>query len=491
MVDVAAFRGVRFAVADLGAVTCPPYDAVDPGLAVRLASRSPYNAVRLELPPNDPQLPRPGDPDRPPTGDSQDETPVVASRPSSGRPGRTDAYEQVAETYARWRREGVLRRDPRPALYVYEQRWADGVRRQRGVLAALGLSPWEDRQVVPHERIFPPAVADRRRLLETLAVNTSPVWVLGEGEPPAVTSALDEIIAGPPQAAFRDDAGVDNRLWVVTDRAFHATVRDGYADQRLLMADGHHRYTAAVEHLRATAPDAGRILAYVVGADGADGPDIQPMHRLAAAVPPDPAARLRAAGLRMEPVDTGCASARARQLEDRLRAAPRPAVGLLTDRLAAVVTVENRGRAAGWRSVHPGDQLAGLDTVLADDLLGGPLAGPVAGRSDGGTEDRAHTPPRGHSGATVYSPDLIALAGAVTAGRAAALLMVRPVTLATVRATAAAGRRMPPKTTAFFPKPRTGLVLRPLDAESPDPGAGPDSMQPPHGDEPFGVRKPS
>ena len=152
MADVRPFRGLRFTAAaapDLGSVLCPPYDVIDGEDDRRLRERHPYNVVRLEL-----------------------TTASVAGGPE----GR---YDEAAGTLRSWRDEGVLVRDDVPAYYLHEATFSygGGQATRREIVAAVGLEPWDRRVVLPHERTYPRAKADRLRLLAATETNLSPILV--------------------------------------------------------------------------------------------------------------------------------------------------------------------------------------------------------------------------------------------------------------------------------------------------------------------------
>ena len=156
MPDIRPFRALRFdpeVVGDLGPLVAPPYDVIGPDLERTLLARSPHNAVRLDLPHEEPRE----DPD--------------------------ERYRRIAKTFAAWRSDGSLRKDPRPGVYVYEQTYrvpgTDIERTQRGFFARLHLEPFgPDGGVLPHERTLAAPREDRYRLLRATGVNTSPVVVL-------------------------------------------------------------------------------------------------------------------------------------------------------------------------------------------------------------------------------------------------------------------------------------------------------------------------
>src|ERR1700745_436593 len=142
---VAPFLGERYAAVDrLGALIAPPYDVIDPPERARLAALDPDNIVHVMLPEAPPGAPE------------------------------AQRYRAAAERLASWRRTGVLRRDPRPALYVLAQDFTlpTGERRtRRGVFAAVAAEGYEPRRIRPHEHTHAGPKADRLALLRATATN--------------------------------------------------------------------------------------------------------------------------------------------------------------------------------------------------------------------------------------------------------------------------------------------------------------------------------
>ena len=423
MVAAAPFRGLRFdpaVVGDPGRVTAPPYDVISPEARAAYAAMSPYNVVRLIL-----------------------ARPSPADGPEPGVDGTAD-YREVAELLGAWQAEGVLRRDMAPCLYVYEETYELHGRRlvQRGVLAGVTLDDtgtW----VVPHERTMAAPVADRLRLLEATEANLSPVFGVyaGAGGPAAV---LDDVTATEPALDCVDETGVRHRLWAVADPDRIAAWRERMAAQRVLIADGHHRYRTSLAYRDAMrAANGGRpgpwdeLLMFLVDAD-LHGPAVLAIHRLLAGV--DGATVL--AGLEGDFDARPVASpAEAEQALGRL---PENAVafGLYAGaRSWLLVARDPAGLAAE----------AGRDRRMLDvEVLHGPVLSKRLGVSD-------------FEGRVVYQSDLAAAVTAVDGGAASSLLILRPAPFGAVAAIAAGGETLPQKTTYFYPKPRDGLVLRPLD----------------------------
>jgi len=412
MVAAAPFRGLRFdpdVVGEHAQITAPPYDVISPEARDAYEAMSRYNVVRLIL----------------------------------ARPG-PDGYRHVAELLAAWEAEGALRRDPTPCLYVYEETYdLRGERRvQRGALASVALDD-SGTWVVPHERTMAGPVADRLRLLEATEVNLSPVFGVyaGGGGPTAV---LDEVCTTEPALDCVDETGVRHRLWPVADPDRIAAWRERMAAQRVLIADGHHRYRTSLAYRDAMRAAAGgrpgpwdELLMFLVDAD-LHGPAVLAIHRLLT----DVSGAAVLAGLEGDFAATPAGSpAEAEELLGRL---PPEAVafGLYAGGQSwLLVARDPEGLAAE----------AGRDRRMLDvEVLHGPVLSKRLGVSD-------------FEGRVAYESDLPAAVAKVDQGAAASLVILRPAPFGSVAEIAAGGEILPQKTTYFYPKPRDGLVLRPLN----------------------------
>jgi uncharacterized protein (DUF1015 family) len=342
-----------------------------------------------------------------------------------------DPYATAATTFAAWIDGGLLRRDE-PSFYVYRMSWTSpaGVDTSTtGVLGALELSAPEAGQVLPHERTTPKARSDRLDLLRATRANLSPIWALC---PVRGFSALLPT-AGEPIIEFCDDDRVTHELWRVTDRAAQEAITAAVAEEPVLIADGHHRYETSLayrdERWHAVGdgsrdPGAGSTLAWVV--ELADEQlQVGPIHRALGGGHPV-AGLLDALASRFDvvPADEDAALAWWEQ-----------------GRGPCVVTRE------GWwmlevRDAHGGG-LPDLDSARIDDAL--------CGLDDTRLE---------------YQHDVASIRTRIASGDLLAGLLARPATLTQILAVARGGERMPPKTTFFAPKPRTGLVFRTLDEPS-------------------------
>jgi uncharacterized protein (DUF1015 family) len=414
---VTPFRGVRFdprRVSDLAAVTSPPYDVIDPDGAARLEQLDPHNVVRLILP-------------REEADDAR---------------GRTSRYEHAAARLAAWREEGVLRRDPEPALYVYEQS-APGLL-QRGLLSAVGLRHPDERVVLPHEDVMPGPVADRLELMRATAANLEPILLVYDGGGPT-RDVVEEAAAGEPLVETTTEDGIRHRLWAVVDPAVHERVGADLRPRQALIADGHHRY-ATYRRLQAERRGAGlgsgpwdSGLALLVDS-GTYPLQVQAIHRVVEGLPLDSAVEAASAVFRVEEAGT--------DVEAGLAAldAAEGAAFLLGDgrRLTVLSDPDPVALATALPPLH-----SELWRQLDASVLHALVLQRVWRLGDGDERVRY-----------LHDRDA-ALRTAQQSGGTAVLL--RPVPVDQVLQIAATGERMPRKSTSFGPKPRTGLVLRLLD----------------------------
>ena len=230
MPEIRAFRALRYdpsAIADTAQVVAPPYDAIDPDEHERLLARHPANVVRLDFP-------------RDELGDEPD-----------------DRYRRAARTLAAWRSDGTLHKDPHPSIYVYEQTYrlpgTDVERTQCGYFARLrleALGPGSG--VLAHERTLAGPREDRYKLLRATGVNTSPVVGLYDDAEGVGRPILDAVTARAADLDITDEDGVRHRLWAVPAdgdaAAMVAPLLEVAAQGAVTIADGHHRYEAALRY---------------------------------------------------------------------------------------------------------------------------------------------------------------------------------------------------------------------------------------------------
>ena len=213
MADVRAFRAIRYderIAGGLSDLICPPYDVISPEQRAGLESRSPYNFVRVELPPAGP------------TG-----------------------YAKSAALLGDWRAKHVLRQDLPASLYVHEHEFTlHGARAtRRGVFVALRLHEPGEAVVLAHERTFPKAKVDRLELLRATRTNTSPVFGMV-----AASGAIEALAKAGHKLATASADGDAHRLSRVTNPDAIAAFASAMKSERVYIADGHHRYETALAY---------------------------------------------------------------------------------------------------------------------------------------------------------------------------------------------------------------------------------------------------
>ncbi len=229
MAAVEPFRAVRYtgAAGPLADLVAPPYDAVTPAERDRLVARSPYNVLRLTLPPS---------------------------------------ADEAGRLYRDWLEGGILAREDEAAAWLLVESYAgpDGVERdRRGLVVSLSAEPYEAGRVLPHERTDLATRDERVRLLRATGAQPEPIFLLHESRLEVETPQRDP-----------DLVADGSRLWRLGDHDPSALAHD-----TLVVADGHHRYESAIELGRELGDDGARIMALVVSAED-PGLHVFPTHRL-------------------------------------------------------------------------------------------------------------------------------------------------------------------------------------------------------------------
>jgi len=427
MADVRPFRALRYepAKVDAAVAIAPPYDVISAEQQRALYERSAYNVVRVEY------------------GEQRaDDTPS------------DDRYSRAARDVAAWRRAGVLVREREPALYRYEQRFErEGLPYTRTAFFCLvRLEEWEKRVIKPHEHTLSGPKQDRLALLRATRMQVSPVYSLYRT--PTGSAPLPDAPASP-LYDFEAD-GERHTLAAVTDVRAVEAFRALLADSDVYIADGHHRYETALVYRdecrgRASTWSGEEPENFVLMAlgDVADpGLLVLPTHRLVSprSSPADVLAPL-AEHFSVEEVDVAAARASSRMAwsgDSRFYAfGPLP---------GAMHRLTLRDRP-GVEAMMPADQPAAWKRLDVNVLQYGVLQ-PLFGIDDAVLA----------AGRVVaYTQDQMEAMEAVTSGRAHVAFLLGATPVAQVLAVADAGGRMPQKSTYFYPKLPTGLVMNALE----------------------------
>ena len=389
----------RDAASRLPELSAPPYDVLSADDRAHYASLDPRNIVHIDVPLED------------------------------DGPGR---YDKAAKELAAWRTEGTLVVDDRPSFTLYRMTFTDDAGRRRstvGVLGALEVVDEGAGGVLPHERTTPKAKTDRLDLTRATLANLSPVWGL------SLCAGLSELLQAPgePVGGFTDEQGVEHRVERVADPDRVAAISAAVGSQPVVIADGHHRYAISRTYRDETraagasvAPAAATTLTYVAELV-AEQLSIAAIHRLVT----DASSETMAGILRTCYDPVGDVRVSGATLSDM-------------DARGCICLVRPDGTGTLWRE-RPADVAAvrALDSARLEHAI----------TTSGSSLE---------SIGITYQHGVSEILEALVAGHAQCAVLIRPVSLAEIRRTADEGLLMPPKSTFFTPKLRTGLVIRPL-----------------------------
>ncbi len=415
--EIAPLRALRFDLDRLPAkdgsrglsgVVAPPYDIIAPPEHRALLERSPRNIVRLTL------------------GD---------------RPGEKADYLERARLLDAWKAEQVLREDPEEALFVYGVDYqvpgGGGRAAFRGLLALGSLHDFSEGVVLPHERTFPKVVDDRSRLLEATRTHLELIFLLYSDRSREIDSVLGGASARAPDAAVEARPGETHALWSIRGTAEIDRLRRLFRKERPIIADGHHRYTTACRYGQAhkgdpsKSPGAGwqpMVLGNLFG----EGLTILATHRLVSL--------------------GGRAAEGLRVLEERLVPAK--------DASSADFVVETREAAVRWLSVPPAVRssrkgVARTNYAVLHDLVLGEWLKPLLGAAPAA----AGSPSAATAEPVKYFKEGTGEREALLRGEGDILFRMRPVDRQEFREVVEGGEVFPHKTTFFYPKLWSGLVL--------------------------------
>lgn len=419
MATIRAFRGLRYTAdaGNLDELVAPPYDVIGEAERAELVARSPLNIVHLTLP----------------EAHSDDRSKFVK-------------YARSAATLAKWRREGLVAADDAPTLYRYTQtfkvpRLPESFTRT-SMIALIKVEPYTQGTVLPHEQTFPKHKEDRLRILEATRAHLECIFGLYEDPDGQLLSTL---AAAP--AAFsietRSDDGVSQRLEGVTDAKICETLANMAEEKRIWIADGHHRYETALAFREALGPKPGLVAEdfMMMALDSMSDPGLAllPTHRMLRQVQFDAARFLTDIADEFEVED--CPNAQLMDEIERRAATGARAFGLaLPGGGGKVLHVRDMGSVV---AKVPGDGSADLRS-LDVSILHGYLFERALGLTGLDFFD--------------YTRDPDEAVAAVETGSPATFLM-NPPTVEDMRRIAEGGEKMPQKSTYYFPKILSGLVL--------------------------------
>jgi uncharacterized protein (DUF1015 family) len=453
MPDIAALRGIRYDLGHVGSlsnVIAPPYDVIDADLQQRLYDKHPANVVRL-----------------------------ILNKDQAGDDDTNNRYTRAARQMRVWLREGVLFTEANAAIYVYHQTFSEGSveHTRRGFMSRVRLERFGEGKIFPHEETHGAAKADRLKLWGACKANLSQIFSLFPDPRNEVQNILEAATAGVAPLEATDHLGVIHRLWPVTDVTTITAVSGAMGDRPVYIADGHHRYETACnlrdqiasevaargEAFSSEHPANFVLMMFVSMSD--PGMLVLATHRLFRGLPKMSSAELRERlgdSFELEPAGSG--PERARSLWEEIEMeGDQSTIGLYTAAdnqwTLARLTDAGRERMAEAASEHS-DDWQGLGVSILHRLIVDTLLNAAKLPAPKYVRDIEEVV-QGLKHGDAAGRDATGQAG--SGGRFELAALVIPASVEHIRAISSHGERMPAKSTYFYPKLLSGLVINPLE----------------------------
>jgi len=434
--DIRPFRGVYYnpaLIKDISSVICPPYDVILPQQQQELYLKSEYNFIRLE------------------SGREQPQDTATDNK-----------YTRSAATLERWLTEGILEVSKTPALYLHDHyfTYRGQEYKRRSVIVLVRVEEWDNMVIRPHEGTLTEARGDRLSMLWALQANTSPILAMYEDSAATIASLLTGQEDNKPLISIKSGDGEGHIIRAVTDTEVISAISNTLAEQPLYIADGHHRYESALTYCqekRAQSPVASGDEAYnfvmmslVEFSD--PGLIILAPHRLVRGI-----SKAAINGLEtrlkvffeIEEVPLNIPDIW-NEMERRLSSSGRVRVGLfgVDEENLLVLTLSDLAAASSMMPYFHSDLYRELDVSIVDHIILENLLALSSDKEKTGLD---------------YSYDISDAVERVLAQEYQIALLLSPVKPEVIKMIADAGDKMPRKSTYFYPKSPSGLVLNKLD----------------------------
>lgn len=217
MAEIKGYKGLRFNCEKAGKIeelVCPPYDIISDQQREEYIKTNPHNIIRLELPKGD------------------------------------DKYNKAAEILKDWLEKGILIKEEKPAIYIYEEEftaYGEG-KAIKGIICRVKLEEFSKGIILPHEFTLSKAKEDRLNLMKATNCNFSQIYSLYMDGGKNTLGKIDSLSKSEPDIQLQDNDNVTHRMWIIKDEKAIADICSDFADRKLYIADGHHRYETALNY---------------------------------------------------------------------------------------------------------------------------------------------------------------------------------------------------------------------------------------------------
>ncbi len=437
MAIIKPFRGLRYnqdIIKDISSVVTPPYDVISPQEQEQYYQNHPNNIIRLDL---GKDLP----------GDTEE----------------VNKYTRAAEFLRSWRKDGILKQEDAPAIYIYDQEFLSGTRWlvRRGFIARVKIEPFDKGYIYPHEQTLPGPKADRLKLTQSCRANLSSIFALFPDENNAIDTYLSTATLTRPEVDFIDDTGVKNKLWVIKETQIINTLLALIKEKPLFIADGHHRYETALvykEQMRKESRQSGNDLPsdyvmMVCVSMNNNGLKILPAHRLIRNIKdyrPDRIMQSIQEAFTVEPLGKGCT---AEDVMSQLNNETKGHTFIMyvgqDDACYKLRLSDNKLLDKAFANNHP--EWKHLDTGILHGMIIDKILGITS--TDVTLKDYVK-----------YVKDEAEAISLVRSGQYQLAFFLNPTRIEQVKEIAMARKVMTPKSTYFYPKLITGIVINSLNS---------------------------
>jgi uncharacterized protein (DUF1015 family) len=422
LAEISPFSGIRYnqeIVGDMASVICPPYDVISPEEQRAYYEKSEYNAIRLEH---------------------------GIALPEDTK--ANDKHSRTSATFNQWLKDRVLTVDHVPSFYIHEHSFTyQNIRKRRlGFMACIKLEPWENKIIFPHENTVPGIKSDRLDLMRACAANFSPLLGLYEDVGQKVTKLLTSQASRKPAIDF-NEADEAHRLWVANEPEFVQRVSHFLASRPIYIADGHHRYETALayrDERRQENPSDSEAFNFVMMSlvpFSDPGLIVLPVHRLVNNLSSKAVTQFRDSLetlFEVESVPLGETGM------PEISGAITRILGLETGNVIALRPHQssslNEMMPKGHSQVYKRLDFSITQHLVIDKLT---------------ALDKSSN--------VTYTPNMIQARQLVESDEYQLAFLLNPITVATIKAIADANDKMPGKSTFFYPKLPTGLVINRLE----------------------------
>ena len=424
LAEISPFSGLRYnqeIVGDVASVICPPYDVISSEEQRAYYEKSEYNAIRLEH---------------------------GMALPEDTK--ANDKHSRASATFNQWLKDQVLTVDHVPSLYIHEHTFTyQNIRKRRlGFMACVRLEPWENKIIFPHENTVPGIKSDRLDLMRACAANFSPLLGLYEDAGQKVTKLLNSQASRKPAIDFTE-ADEAHKLWVANEPEFVQRVSHFLASKPIYIADGHHRYETALAYRderrqeNSSDNEAFNFVMMSLVSFSDPGLIVLPVHRLVNNLSSKAMNQFR------DNLETFFEVESAPLGESGLPETMGAITRILGLEAGSVIALKPR-QPSSLKEMMPGghsEAYKRLDFSIVQHLVIDKLT----------ALDK--------SSSVAYTPNKLQALQMVESGEYQLAFLLNPITVTIIKAIADANDKMPGKSTFFYPKLPTGLVINRLEGK--------------------------